>query len=33
MVGKESREPAAPQKCIHTNGNITAAEGGEISGN
>lgn len=29
----ESWETAAPQSCIHTSGNVTAAERGEIAGN
>ena len=29
----ESWESAAPQRCIHTSGNITAADGGEIESN
>ena len=33
MVGMESWESAAPQRYIRTNGNITAAEEGEIAGN
>jgi hypothetical protein len=30
MGGMESWEPAAPQKCTHTSGNITAAEGEKL---
>jgi len=33
MVGLVSWESAAPQRCIHTIGNITASKEGEIEGN
>jgi hypothetical protein len=33
MAGMESWESAVPQKWLHTSGNITAAEEGEIAGN